>query len=104
MSGSGQEALSDAWEWSETLPVVQEALSNVRECSEAPPGCLRTSRMSVSGRETLPDVPEWWEALLNVRQLSGGLSDVRGWPGGPRGCPRVVKSLSKKFGRPSRCP
>ena len=33
--------------------------------------------MSRSGRETLWNVPEWWEALLDVRQLSGGPSEVR---------------------------
>ena len=42
-----------------------------------------SSRMSGSGRETPPDDWEW----------SGGLP----------GCPRVVKSLSRKFGRPSGC-
>ena len=40
-----------------------EALPNVRELSEGPPGCPvvvgRLSRMSVSGREALPDVRKW---------------------------------------------
>ena len=69
MSGSGQKS----------LPEVREALSNIREFLEGPPGCSRVvgrpSRMSGSGREALPN--------------------VRVWSGGPPGCSEVV-------GRPSR--
>ena len=57
----------------------REALSDVRECSEGPPGCSggplkcpgvvwRPSLMSGSGRETLSDVQE---ALMDAREWSG---------------------------------
>ena len=63
MSGSGRE----------TLPDVRETLPDVREWSGGLPGCpgvvKRPSRISESGRE----------AILDVRVLSGGPSDVREW-------------------------
>ena len=59
-----------------------DALPDVREWSEVPPGCSgvvwRSSRMSGSGWGALPEVQET-------------LSDVQGWSGGPPGCLEVVE-------------
>ena len=102
--------------------IDQKALPDVREWSGDPPGCPgvvgRPFRMSGSGRETLADVPEFWEALLDVRQLSGGLlyvrvvgmpsrmsesgrealPNVQEWSGGPPGCLAVIVRPSRMSG------
>ena len=56
---------------------VQEALPEVQEWSEDPPGCPgvvgRSSPMFGSGRETLPDVSERWEVLPDVWEWEGSL-------------------------------
>ena len=99
ISGSGPEALMD----------VQEALSDVRECSEGPPGCpggplgllgvfVRLSRMSESGRKTLPDIRE---GLPNIRE---GFPTIPGYPRGPPttpGCLAVSPDHSRTFERAS---
>ena len=94
----------------------RDALPDVRGWWRGPPKCSgvvgRSSRMSLSGespfwmfgssrevpqmsgsaREILLNVPEWWEDL----------TDVREWLGGPPGCPKVVGTPFRKFGRPYR--
>ena len=112
MSRSGRVTLSD----------VQEALSDVRECSEGPPGCpgvvgsvSRMSgdgseplRMSGSGRENLPDVREWSGepvecpgVVERLFRMSGSCKEalpyVRKWSEDPPSCPGVV-------GGPPECP
>ena len=56
----------------ETLPDVQEALSDVREWTRGSLGSSgvveRPSRMIGSGRETLANVQVWWKALTDVRE------------------------------------
>ena len=102
----------------------QESLSDVREWSGGPSGCLggvgRPTQMSVSGREAHPDVREWsrvvvspsWmsgsgrEVLPDVREWSGGHSDLREWlealpdvreySGSPIECPGGVGRSSRK--------
>ena len=60
----------------------REAISDVRECSGDPPGCLGVFGMpfqgSRSGREDFPDVREW--------------------SGGPPGSPGVVGMQSRMSG------
>ena len=91
MSGSGQDALPEVQEWSDN-----------------PPGCPgvveRPSRMSGNGRETLPDFAERWDTFLDVREWSRDLldvcethSDVREWSGGSLGYPGVVGRLPRMF-------
>ena len=74
MSGSGLMALTDVREWSGGPHGCLEPLPDVREWFGGPPGYPGVvgspSRMSGSGREALPNV---WE-----------------WLGGPPGCPGVV--------------
>ena len=112
---SGRLALPDVREWSGDPPGCLGVVGG-------PPGCLgvvwrhsrmflrsgrsfqmsgsycKASRMSGSGRETILDVRE---SLSDVRKLSGGLTDVQEWSGGPRECPGVVRRPSQmsKSGR-----
>ena len=73
MSGSVQKAIPD----------VREALSDVRECSEGPPGCpgvvVSISRMSRSGSKPLLDIreglPDIWEGFPTTLGHSAGSPD-----------------------------
>ena len=71
LSGCGQKALPNVWEWWQALPDVREA----SRMSGRPCGCPGVvgspSRMARSGPEALPDV---WE-----------------WSGGTPGCSEVIR-------------
>ena len=106
MSVSGRETLLNVREASrmsssgwEPLPNVREALSDVRECSNGPLGCLRVvgrfSRKSGRGWEAHTDVREWTGDPGDVREWWEALTNAREWLGVPHGCSGVV-------GRPFR--
>ena len=99
MSGRGRKALrnvrgalSEIWEWSETLLDVQEWLGVLPEC----PGVFgRPSRMTHSGRKS----------LRMPRSGQESLPDIQMWSVNPLICPGVVESPSRLSGsgeRPSR--
>ena len=106
MSVSGRETLLNVWEASrmsgsgrEALPDVQEALSNVRECSKGPLGCPRVvgrlSRKFGRGWEAHTDVREWMGDPGNVREWWEALPNVREWSVVPPKCLAVVRRPSR---------
>ena len=92
MSASGQEALPDVRELSETFPNVLEWSGDPLRC----PGVVGLpSHMSGSGER-----PSWMsgsglESLSDVRECSEG---PPGCPGGPLGCLEVFERLSQMSG------
>ena len=103
VSDSGQETLTDAWEWLRGPPGSSGVPPGCPGVGRGPPECpgevvrhCRTSRsggrpsqMSGSGRETLPNVQEWWKSGSDWETLPEvwePIPNVREWSGDPPGC------------------